>query len=140
MNKFALVQGMPGTGKTKLILKLAEYFYAQNKKVLITAFTNQALFNILEREIHDEKIIKAEHLVREGSRYGIAEGYEGLSSHGQKFESINEYKDYFSEKKVWIVTISSLYIQHIPEKFDVVILDEASQCLEPTCLEALVKA
>ena len=85
MNKFALVQGMPGTGKTKLILKLAEYFYGQGKKVLITAFTNQALFNILEREVHDEKIIKPQHLVREGSRYGIAGGYEEFSSQGQKF-------------------------------------------------------
>ena len=53
MEKFALVQGMPGTGKTKLILKLAEYFYGQGKIVLITAFTNQALLNILEREIHE---------------------------------------------------------------------------------------
>lgn len=30
-------------------------------------------------------------------------------------------------------------IHHIPEKFDLVILDEASQSLEPACIEALVK-
>lgn len=89
MDKFALVGGMPGTGKTKLILKLMEYYYEQGKTVLVTAFTNQALFNILEREVNVEKKIPAEHLVREGSRYGIVEGYESQSSQGQEFHSVD---------------------------------------------------
>lgn len=36
--------------------------------------------------------------------------------------------------------MSSLYIQHVPLEFDIVIVDEASQCLESTCLQALIRA
>ena len=36
--------------------------------------------------------------------------------------------------------MNSLNIHHIPPLFDVVIVDEASQCLEPICLKALMKA
>ena len=47
--KFCLVEGMPGTGKTQLILQLIEHFYATGLRVLVTAFTNQAIVNILIR-------------------------------------------------------------------------------------------
>lgn len=55
--RLCLVEGMPGTGKTQLILKLIQYFYRQGKTVLVTSFTNQALVNILDREINNEKKI-----------------------------------------------------------------------------------
>jgi DNA replication protein DnaC len=47
--KFCLVEGLPGTGKTQLILKLMHYFYRIGQRVLVTAYTNQALTNILRR-------------------------------------------------------------------------------------------
>jgi MoxR-like ATPase len=43
---------MPGTGKTQLILKLAQHFFKEGKTILITSYTNQALANILDREIN----------------------------------------------------------------------------------------
>lgn len=42
---------MPGTGKTELIIRLIEYYDRIGKTVLVTSFTNQALSNILDREI-----------------------------------------------------------------------------------------
>jgi DNA replication ATP-dependent helicase Dna2 len=47
--KFCLIEGMPGTGKTELIIGLIEYFCKQGLRTLITTFTNRALDNILER-------------------------------------------------------------------------------------------
>ena len=45
-----LVKGMPGTGKTDLIVRvLDKYKRMQNKTVLIASFTNRALDNILQR-------------------------------------------------------------------------------------------
>lgn len=38
------------------------------------------------------------------------------------------------------MTLSSLSLEHIPSDFDVVIVDEASQCLEPLCVSAIYKA
>jgi nucleoside-triphosphatase THEP1 len=49
MERFCLIQGMPGTGKTQLIQKLIQYFYKMGQTVLVTSFTNQALSNILDR-------------------------------------------------------------------------------------------
>jgi KaiC/GvpD/RAD55 family RecA-like ATPase len=49
MDKFCLVQGMPGTGKTQLIIKLIQYYYRIGQTVLITSYTNQTLTNILTR-------------------------------------------------------------------------------------------
>ena len=64
MERFCLVQGMPGTGKTQLIIKLIEYFYRENKTILVTSFNNQALTNILDREINEHKVISPEHIIR----------------------------------------------------------------------------
>lgn len=38
------------------------------------------------------------------------------------------------------MTLASLSIHHLPSEFDIVIMDEASQCLEPSCVEALLRA
>lgn len=38
------------------------------------------------------------------------------------------------------MTLSSLQQDHIPSDFGVIIIDEASQCLEPLCIAALDKA
>lgn len=70
-SRFCLVEGMPGTGKTQLILKLIQYFYRIGLTVLITSFTNQALSNILDRELSTHKVIPVQHIIREGSKYGI---------------------------------------------------------------------
>lgn len=39
----------------------------------------------------------------------------------------------------WFVTLASVSSPHIPKEFDLVILDEASQSLEPSCIEALTR-
>jgi superfamily I DNA and/or RNA helicase len=124
---------MPGTGKTELIVKLIEKCHSLNKSVLITTFTNRSLDNILERTFNSGKI-PIDKIIREGSRYSIDEKFEKLNSRSQKFTSIEEYQQYFQAKKLWFVTLASINIHHIPKMFDFVILDEASQSLEPVCI------
>ena len=62
-----------------------------------------------------------------------------FTSQSQNFETIEDYQNYFGNKQAWFVTLASLSIHHLPEKYDVIILDEASQCLEPSCVEALLR-
>lgn len=70
-NDFAFLDGPPGSGKTTVILELIAQLVMQGKKVLLTASTNAAVDNILERldklpqDVH-EKIL-AVRLGNEGS-------------------------------------------------------------------------
>ena len=48
---FHLIVGPPGTGKSHLIIALINELLKQNKKILITAYTNVAVDNLLERLI-----------------------------------------------------------------------------------------
>ena len=53
---------MPGTGKTHFIIELIDYLIKEEKKILLSTFTNQALDNIVnklaEKEYLSEKIIR----------------------------------------------------------------------------------
>lgn len=57
---FHLVIGPPGTGKTYVIIELLEQLLRKNQKILITAWTNLAVDNILEKflDFPPEKILR----------------------------------------------------------------------------------
>ncbi len=78
-------------------------------------------------------------MTREGSRFSFSQLEEKLSYRSKKMECIEDYKSYFGGKTIWFCTILSVGIHHIPKQFDVVIMDEASQCLEPICLSIMQK-
>jgi DNA replication ATP-dependent helicase Dna2 len=47
MQDYALILGMPGTGKTTAIAHMVKLLVSMGKSVLLTAFTNSAVDNIL---------------------------------------------------------------------------------------------
>ena len=44
---FALIQGFPGSGKTKVISILVDLFMRSGKRVLLTAHTHSAVDNVM---------------------------------------------------------------------------------------------
>ena len=49
MQDYLLIHGPPGTGKTKVIAEIVKRFCQQGQRVILAAFTNQAVDNMLKR-------------------------------------------------------------------------------------------
>lgn len=79
-------------------------------------------------------------IIRFGNKT-LKEGeFADVSFDSSKFKSLEEISSYFKSKYLWFVTLTSLYNELIPEDFDIVIVDEASQCIEPLCINSIIKA
>src|SRR5438309_11588260 len=49
MQDYLLIHGPPGTGKTSVIAEIVKQLCQQGQRVLLAAFTNQAVDNMLKR-------------------------------------------------------------------------------------------
>ncbi|KAL7925211.1 DNA replication factor Dna2 domain-containing protein [Trichoderma austrokoningii] len=127
---YALVLGMPGTGKTTTIAHIIKALVSQNKTVLLTSHTHTAVDNILLK-LKSDKI----PILRLGAPAKVhpdVQGFVHLAGQPRKpFEEI---------KEAWhgtpIVATTCLGINHqvfIERSFDYCIVDEASQITLPIC-------
>lgn len=128
---YALVLGMPGTGKTTTIAHIIRALVSQRKSVLLTSYTHTAVDNILLK-LRDDKI----PILRLGA---IAK----VNSEVQNFVLLGDRpKSTFEElRSSWhdspIVATTCLGINHPifnERTFDYCIVDEASQITLPVCL------
>ncbi|KAK5661983.1 hypothetical protein OQA88_10094 [Cercophora sp. LCS_1] len=128
---YALVLGMPGTGKTTTISHIIRALVSQGKTVLLTSYTHSAVDNILLKLKHDNAPI-----LRLGAPTKIhpeVREFAVLASEPKSsFEDI---------RKAWhetpIVATTCLGINHPifnERTFDYCIVDEASQITLPVCL------
>jgi len=131
---YFLLWGPPGTGKTsKMISELVAYYYKKTQsEILILAYTNRAVDEICSA-VHD--VLEGNYL-RIGSRYSTAEKYRTnlLSSRIESLTSRASLREVFQESRVTISTLSSFQGKkeiQLLKKYDLVIIDEASQLLEP---------
>ncbi|KAL2062939.1 hypothetical protein VTL71DRAFT_6011 [Oculimacula yallundae] len=128
---YALVLGMPGTGKTTTIAHIIRALVSQGKTVLLTSYTHTAVDNILLK-LKDDNI----PILRLGAPAKIAtevQEFATLAATAQtSFEDI---------RHAWhdtpIVATTCLGINHAifsERTFDYCIVDEASQITLPVCL------
>ena len=128
---YALVLGMPGTGKTTTIAHIIRALVSQGKSVLLTSYTHTAVDNILLK-LKDDSI----PILRLGT---TAKVHPEVG----KFATLAATtKTSFEEiRSAWhdtpIVATTCLSINHAIFKertFDYCIVDEASQITLPVCL------
>ncbi|MGB9696616.1 MAG: AAA domain-containing protein [Ignavibacteria bacterium] len=131
---YFLIQGPPGTGKTSVILKeLVKQLIKKNQNVLLLAYTNRAVDEICSTL----KEIKALEYIR----IGKGEDKSILLSELSQQLPIEELSRKLEQTKVFVSTqaslMSHLEIMHL-KRFDTLIVDEASQLLDPHLSSLLV--
>ncbi|TPX20400.1 Tripartite DNA replication factor [Coccidioides immitis] len=128
---YALVLGMPGTGKTTTIAQLIRAIVAQGKSVLLASYTHTAVDNILLKIRYDgTKILR---LGVPAKVHPEVQQFADLAGIPKK--SIEEIKDSIENSQV--VATTCLGINHFifnSRTFDYCIVDEASQITLPVCL------
>lgn len=125
---YYLLQGPPGSGKTStaligIIKNLIRLYKPEEKKIVILAYTNRAVEEICSRlNLANINFLKI------GGK-SLNETYDISSSFS--VQNLNEIRDMFAEKDVYVSTVSSFYSKMFDLKeiadLDTVIVDEASQ-------------
>lgn len=127
---YALVLGMPGTGKTTTIAHIIRALVSQGKTVLLTSHTHTAVDNILLKLKSDKTPI-----LRLGAPAKVhPEVQDFVKLAGQPMKSFDEIKDAWHGTP--IVATTCLGINHpvfLERSFDYCIVDEASQITLPIC-------
>jgi hypothetical protein len=123
LNDTLIVQGPPGTGKTHLIAELCEKLCNLGKSVLVTALTNRALIEIIEKPaleymLNEHRIFKTKLSVDE------ARALKDL----QQTKSLSPILGNLLLSTFYIASGQATYACEEP-LFDYVIMDEASQAL-----------
>ncbi|KAL5035259.1 hypothetical protein BDV3_005217 [Batrachochytrium dendrobatidis] len=128
---YALVLGMPGTGKTTVISHILDILVKSGKSILLTSYTHSAVDNILLK-IKFKEI----EFLRIGDFNKVHPDLKSIvSMQRKKITTVAQAEQYYSN--VPIVASTCLGLSHpifSKRKFDYCIVDEASQIMLPVCL------
>jgi DNA replication ATP-dependent helicase Dna2 len=132
--EYFLLLGPPGTGKTQFMLKhyVKHLMEHTGEQVLLLAYTNRAVDEICEA-IHGFAQDRFLRLGSEGASTGRWKEFF-LKNQVAGLESRKQVRELLDSHRIVVSTLStmngSLDLLHL-KKFDRVVLDEASQVLEP---------
>lgn len=135
---YALVLGMPGTGKTTTIAHIIRALVLQGKSVLLTSYTHTAVDNILLK-IRDDNI----PILRLGAPSKVhpeVQQFADLAGSSAP-KTMEQLKASYEDSKVVATTCLGVNHPIFRERvFDYCIVDEASQITLPVCLGPILMA
>ncbi|KAJ9091006.1 hypothetical protein QFC19_009302 [Naganishia cerealis] len=131
---YALILGMPGTGKTTTIAEIILALVKKGKSVLLTSYTHSAVDTILM------KLVNSDHrILRLGNSDKVHPDVRHLALDALgPVDSLSQLEDRLMGPQ--IVATTCLSIDHpllARRKFDYCIVDEASQITLPSCIGPL---
>ncbi|KAH9482370.1 DNA replication ATP-dependent helicase/nuclease DNA2 [Psilocybe cubensis] len=141
---YALILGMPGTGKTTVIAALIREFVARGKTVLLSSYTHSAVDTILRKVSGgDGRTLDAKggafNILRLGNVDKIHPELQKFSPVARRMATtVGQLEKQLMDAPVVATTCLSLDNPLFSRrKFDYCIVDEASQITLPTCLGPL---
>ena len=143
--EYCLLWGPPGTGKTKVMLKNVVQYLINNtdENILLLAYTNRAVDEICDAIESIDDFVPDDY-IRIGSRYSTAQRFKkNLLDHKIKDITTRDgIRKIIGEHRIFVSTIASISgKQHLfkLKTFHRMIIDEASQILEPLLVGLLPK-
>lgn len=142
---YFLLWGPPGTGKTTVMLHHLVHHLLEhsNENLLLLAYTNRAVDEICESI---ERIGNGfRQYLRIGSRYGTAARYQDrlLQVLTERIHTRQELRELLDSHRIVVGTVASMAgrteLFHL-KRFDRIVIDEASQILEPMIMGLLPRA
>ncbi len=148
---FLLVQGPPGTGKTSVVAEIVKRAVARGERVLVAAFTNQAVDNVLRRLVGEG----VTDIVRLGHELSVAPDLRPyrlleqarLRTPGGELDARQDVQPRhvraaLRAARVVAATTATWSAERYdgvgePLEFDLAIVDEATQLTVPSILGAL---
>ncbi len=134
-----LIVGPPGTGKTSfgLMTTLKEHLSQENGDILLLAYTNRAVDEMCSKLVADGL-----DFVRIGPEMSASPEYRShlVGSRVAACANVSQVRAVISSARIMVATVSSLNAnRHIfsLKSFDLTIIDEASQIVEPQLLGIL---
>lgn len=146
---YFLLWGPPGTGKTSIIIKhMVRELYAQEKNILLIAYTNRAVDELCDavndaiinfNDVNDGTVNYGRsdrNFIRIGNQLSCAERHKHnlLDNICAQAKTRKEIREAVVRHRVFISTLASINSKQEIFKlveFDIAIVDEASQILEP---------
>ncbi|XP_053616981.1 DNA replication ATP-dependent helicase/nuclease DNA2 isoform X2 [Plodia interpunctella] len=134
---YALLQGLPGTGKTQTISVLIQMLVGLKLRVLVTAHTHSAVDNVLCR------LPESMSVMRLGAEGRVADNVarrceQRLADHCRTTTELETL--YNSMEVVGVTCLGAAHALLTRTTFDVCIVDEATQVLQCTVLRPLFAA
>lgn len=143
--EYFLLWGPPGTGKTSVMLHhfVRQLIDETDENIMLLAYTNRAVDEICESIERIGGHIKDLYL-RIGSNYGTHAHYQDqlLQNAIQGISKRKDLTEFISKKRIFVGTVASVANKTELFKlksFDRLIIDEASQILEPLLMGLLAR-
>ncbi|CAK9435366.1 uncharacterized protein LODBEIA_P00930 [Lodderomyces beijingensis] len=137
-NDYSLILGMPGTGKSTLIVEIIKRIVSEKKTVLLTSYTNSAVDNILLKLLENKNDShKVVNFIRIGHPSRVHKSLHAyIPDYGDSIESLSQLSDVYNLPNVVAATCLSIRDPcfSIRTEFDYCIIDEASQITLPISL------